>query len=47
MTTSTIAMPPSMKMSRKADTTPEANRSFSASTSVVTRVIRRPTGFRS
>ena len=47
MTNSTIAMPVSMKTSRNTDTTPDANRSFRASTSVVTRVIRRPTGLRS
>ena len=44
---STIMMPTSVKMSPKTDTTPDVNRSFSASTSVVTRVIRRPTGLRS
>ena len=37
----------SVKMSPNTDTTPDVNRSFSASTSVVTRVIIRPTGWRS
>ena len=32
-------------MSSKTEMTPEVNSSFNASTSVVTRVIRRPTGF--
>ena len=45
--TSTIMMPASVKMSPKIDTTPDVNRSFSTSTSVVTRVISRPTGLRS
>ena len=47
MTKSTTAMPASMKTSRNTDTTPDANSSFRASTSVVTRVISRPTGLRS
>ena len=44
---STIMIPASVKMSPNTDTTPDVNRSFSASTSVVTRVIMRPTGLRS
>ena len=44
---STPMMPTSSTMSRNTEMTPDANRSFSASTSVVTRVIRRPTGWRS
>ena len=40
-------MPTSVKMSPKIVTTPEVKRSFSASTSDVTRVISRPTGLRS
>ena len=44
---STIMIPASVKMSPNTETTPEVNRSFSASTSVVTRVIIRPTGLRS
>ena len=47
ITTSTIMMPRSVKMSPKIETTPAVNRSLSTSTSVVTRVIRRPTGLRS
>ena len=47
ITNRTMMMPTSMKMSPKIETTPAVNRSFSTSTSVVTRVIRRPTGFRS
>ena len=43
----TAMMPTSITMSRKTEMTPEANRSFRASTSVVTRVMRRPTGWRS
>jgi hypothetical protein len=41
----TPRMPRSTKMSSKIDTTPEVNISFNASTSVVTRVTSRPTGF--
>jgi hypothetical protein len=37
----------SVKRSPNTVTTPELKSSFSASTSLVTRVIRRPTGFRS
>ena len=40
-------IPASTKMSSKIATTPEVNISLSASTSVVTRVTRRPTGLRS
>jgi hypothetical protein len=40
-------MPTSVNRSPKMDTTPEVNRSFRTSTSVVTRVINRPTGLRS
>ena len=40
-------MPTSMNTSPKIATTPEANSSLSTSTSVVTRVMSRPTGFRS
>ena len=40
-------IPSSVNRSRKTEITPDANRSLSASTSVVTRVINRPTGFRS
>ena len=38
-------IPASTKRSSKIDTTPEVNISFNASTSVVTRVTSRPTGF--
>ena len=44
---STIMMPRSVKTSPKIETTPAVNMSLSTSTSVVTRVIRRPTGLRS
>ncbi len=44
---STTRMPASMTMSPNTATTPAENRSFSASTSLVTRVISRPTGCRS
>ena len=44
---STIMIPTSVNTSPKTETTPEVNRSFSTSTSVVTRVISRPTGLRS
>ena len=47
ITSSTTMMPISVNRSPKPATTPEVNRSFSASTSVVTRVIMRPTGLRS
>ena len=47
ITTSTIMMPSSVNTSPKIDTTPAVNMSFSTSTSVVTRVISRPTGLRS
>ena len=40
-------MPTSVNTSPKIVTTPDVNRSFSTSTSVVTRVISRPTGLRS
>ena len=40
-------MPSSTKMSSKMETTPAVNISFSASTSLVTRVTSRPTGLRS
>ncbi|MND02183.1 hypothetical protein D3C83_214700 [compost metagenome] len=43
----TIMMPASVKTSPKIETTPEVNMSLMTSTSVVTRVIRRPTGLRS
>ena len=43
----TPTIPASTKTSSKMETTPEVNMSFSASTSVVTRVTRRPTGLRS
>ena len=43
----TPMMPASMKASPKTATTPDENRSFSASTSLVTRVISRPTAWRS
>ncbi len=45
--TSTIMMPASVKMSPKMETTPAVNMSLSTSTSVVTRVMSRPTGLRS
>ena len=45
--TRTIMIPTSVNTSPKIDTTPAVNMSFSTSTSVVTRVIRRPTGLRS
>ena len=45
--TSTIMMPASVNTSPKIETTPAVNRSLSTSTSVVTRVISRPTGLRS
>ena len=38
-------MKSSVKMSPNTETTPELNSSFSVSTSLVMRVIRRPTGF--
>ncbi len=38
-------IPASTNTSSKMDTTPEVNISFNASTSVVTRVTSRPTGF--
>ena len=44
MTTSTTMMPTSVSRSPNAATTPEVNRSFRTSTSVVTRVMSRPTG---
>ena len=47
ITISTIMMPSSVKTSPKIDTTPAVNRSLRTSTSVVTRVISRPTGLRS
>ena len=40
----TIMIPASVKTSPKIETTPEVNRSLITSTSVVTRVISRPTG---
>jgi hypothetical protein len=43
----TIMMPASVNTSPKIDTTPDVNMSLMTSTSVVTRVISRPTGFRS
>ena len=43
----TTMMPTSVNTSPKIVTTPDVNRSFSTSTSVVTRVISRPTGLRS
>ena len=43
----TPMIPNSVNRSPKTVTTPEVNSSFTASTSVVTRVIRRPTGLRS
>ena len=45
--TSVTMMPTSMKRSPNAATTPDVNRSLMTSTSVVTRVMSRPTGFRS
>ena len=44
---STPMMPTSVNRSPKTETTPDVNSSFSTSTSVVTRVISRPTGLRS
>ena len=38
-------MPDNVKMSPKIETMPAENSSFRTSTSVITRVIRRPTGF--
>ena len=43
----TTMMPASVNTSRPTAITPDANRSFRVSTSVVTRVISRPTGLRS
>ena len=43
----TTMMPTSVNTSPKIVTTPDVNRSFSTSTSEVTRVISRPTGLRS
>ena len=43
----TTMMPTSVNTSPKTVTTPDVNRSFSTSTSEVTRVISRPTGLRS
>ncbi len=40
-------MKSSVKMSPKTDTSPELKSSLSVSTSLVIRVMRRPTGFRS
>jgi len=40
-----VMIPASTKMSSKIETTPEVNSSFRASTSVVTRVTRRPDRF--
>jgi hypothetical protein len=40
-------MPTSVNTSPKTATTPDENSSFSTSTSLVTRVISRPTGLRS
>ena len=45
--TMTPMIPNSVNRSPNTVTTPEVNSSFTASTSVVTRVIRRPTGLRS
>ncbi len=45
MTSSMTMIPASMNRSPKAATTPDVNRSLMTSTSVVTRVISRPTGF--
>ncbi len=47
MTSIATMMPASTRTSPKIVTMPEANMSLSASTSVVTRVISRPIGFRS
>ena len=47
MPSMTAMIPTSVKTSPKIVTTPDVNRSFSTSTSDVTRVIRRPTGLRS
>ena len=47
MSNNTIMIPVSVNRSPNTETTPELNRSFRASTSVVTRVISRPTGLRS
>ncbi len=44
---STIMIPASVNTSPKMETTPDVKRSLMTSTSVVTRVIRRPTGLRS
>ena len=44
---STTMMPPSVNTSRPTAITPDAKRSLRVSTSVVTRVINRPTGLRS
>lgn len=43
----TVMMPSSVNRSPKTVTTPAVNSSLSASTSLVTRVIRRPSGVRS
>ena len=43
----THVIPTSVNRSPNTETTPDVNSSFRTSTSVVTRVIRRPTGFRS
>ena len=43
----TIMIPASVKMSPKTATTPAVKSSLSTSTSLVTRVISRPTGLRS
>ncbi len=43
----TIMIPASVKMSPKIATTPAVKSSLSTSTSLVTRVISRPTGLRS
>ena len=43
----TIMIPTSVNTSPNTETTPDVNRSFRTSTSVVTRVMRRPTGLRS
>ncbi len=45
MASSTIMMPTSVNTSPKMAITPDVNRSFRTSTSLVTRVISRPTGF--
>ena len=44
---STIMIPTSVNTSPKTETTPDVKRSLMTSTSVVTRVISRPTGLRS